>query len=54
MLKGMNWGVNVSMMFSGMEIVVMVVDKDDFKKVVLIIVDFFGWFKNFLCFIFYM
>lgn len=26
MLKGINWGVNVSMMFSGMEIVVMVVD----------------------------
>lgn len=30
MIKGMNWGVNVYMRFSGIEIVVIVVDKDDF------------------------
>lgn len=42
MIKGMNWGVSVYMIFSGIEIIVIVVDKDNFKKVVLIIVDFFG------------
>lgn len=42
-LKGMNWGVNVYMIFSGIEIIVIVVDKNNFKKVILIIVDFFGW-----------
>lgn len=41
-IKGIYWGVNVYMMFSGIEIVVIVVDWDDFKKIVLIIVNFFG------------
>lgn len=40
--KGMNRGVNVSMTFSGTEIVVTAVDQDDPKKVVSITVNFLG------------
>lgn len=39
-LKGLNWGVCVYMIFSGIEVVVIVVDRDDFEKIVIIMVNF--------------
>lgn len=40
--KGMNRGASVHMMFSGTEIIVTAVDRDDSKKVVSTTVDFLG------------